>query len=123
MTRDLSQKHRRDLLEAIINCPYVINENTVPVSGADSAPAQVVGTLHLSLEKHRLLVEELNKLIIADDAKHTEDFAMKLCQDGMTRSMGEARRLIDNTKARGMFPEKIKQLYEKQGKEFNDEVP
>lgn len=50
-------------VEALLNeCPYVIEEATVPKAGVDVAPQQVVGTLHMSLARRRKLkglVEQL----------------------------------------------------------------
>lgn len=55
----------RDLLTVlrpILDLPFQIVEATVPTAGMDSAPDQVVGTLHISLAKMRKLREAISKI-------------------------------------------------------------
>lgn len=43
------------VLKELLDCPYVIDEATVPKAGVDAAPDQVVGTMHVALPKMRKL--------------------------------------------------------------------
>ena len=56
------------------------------------------------------------------DEQEINRIAKKMCEDRMCMSMAEGRRVVREIKARGMFPNKLRQLYEKQGKEWKDEV-
>lgn len=50
----------RAAVAPLLDLPYVIDESTIPAAGPDSAPDQVVGTLHVSLTKMRALRTLLN---------------------------------------------------------------
>jgi hypothetical protein len=46
-------------LADLLELPYVIDEATVPRAGIDAAPRQVIGTLHMSVERRRHLASLL----------------------------------------------------------------
>ena len=42
-----------EALTEILDCPYVLEEATIPRGGVEAAPQQVVGTLHVNLVRMR----------------------------------------------------------------------
>lgn len=42
-----------EALEQLLDCPYVIEQATIPKAGIEAAPQQVVGTLHVNLMRMR----------------------------------------------------------------------
>lgn len=51
----------RELLKGIEGCPWVVEPATVPKAGVDSAPSQVVGTMHVGLLRLRKIRTWLSK--------------------------------------------------------------
>lgn len=58
-----------------------------------------------------------------NEEQDTDRLAKKMYDDGMIRSMAEGRRIVGTLKDKGLFPEKLEELYKRHGKEFKDEVP
>jgi hypothetical protein len=45
----------RKVVEDILECPYRLDEATIPKAGIDSAPAQVVGIMSMCILKYRAM--------------------------------------------------------------------
>jgi hypothetical protein len=60
---ELRKQHEQDmaLLLEMYECPYVLDEATIPKAGIEAAPDQVVGTLHVALQRMRKLKARLEK--------------------------------------------------------------
>ena len=50
---EAQNKRMREALEELLQSPYVISEATIPKSGIETEPEQVVGTLHVGLIRYR----------------------------------------------------------------------
>jgi hypothetical protein len=50
---ELENKQLLEALQEIMDCPYDIDQATVPKAGIDAAPEQVVGMMSMALWKYR----------------------------------------------------------------------
>lgn len=48
-------------LHELLDCPYVLEEATIPKGGIEVAPQQVVGTMHVSLVRYQRLKQLLGE--------------------------------------------------------------
>lgn len=54
-TAEAERDALRSALAELLDCPYVLEEATIPRGGVEVAPNQVVGTVHISLGRMRKL--------------------------------------------------------------------
>lgn len=59
-TAEAERDALRSALTELLDCPYVLEEATIPRGGVEVAPNQVVGTVHISLGRMRKLRAALN---------------------------------------------------------------
>jgi len=50
----------RKVIEDVLECPYHLDEATIPKNGIDSAPAQVVGIMSMCILKYRAMKKVMN---------------------------------------------------------------